>query len=632
MPTTSFVLTFPLGLGLALAGCGGAAGNGCPAAACTPDASPCHVGAIDCSTSAMACKDTGANAAAGMGCGVNEFCDGSGSCGDCTLGEVCTDGISPCHAGAIACDTGAPLCEDAGDLAEGTACTSGAIHGYCEAGACTPCTPPGAPCGDGGHCTDDGACVLTVMGSATITYWPEGGGSTDVGNCFGQEAEVFTPNAGGGYTLLAPTSGVCTPTNGTFTIPEEVPAGVYLLHFGGTQAYGNYYVETTRPTLDFGRDEAVRPDSNVVADTSTIVSFDSSGLDPWTPRSDTLDFACGNVGVALAVASSASGLEDFPAGATAGASVVDWKAEPLVDPAKGDTAWLYQMATRSAGAESYLAVTRAVELTGFELTDGTPLTVAAALAVVSPSGSIALTWDTTRFEALVVKANPTSAVGAHYLSVDAVQVPANPVKYTPTSAHVQLLSLSAEAGHADLALGVLPYGQFLGAPWKEVVSTSFDVHAETTAAGATNAATTYIGIYQQDPLPLTASLPIAPRLGPPLRPLVAGRDATLPQTGVTTLAALSWLAPSVGTPDVYAVTIMEVTLDADGKDTDVATVATFLTPRTRILLPPGVLALGHAYFAVIAALETPDVPYDSAPLRQGLSTVRAETGTAAFTP
>ena len=179
---------------------------------------------------------------------------------------------------------------------------------------------------------------------------------------------------------------------------------------------------------------------------------------------------------------------------------------------------------------------------------------------------------------------------------------------------------------------MLTYGQFLGAPWKEVVSTSFDVHADYTAAGAASAATVYIGIYQQDPLPLAASLPVAPRLGPPLRPLVAGHDATVPQTGVTTTAELSWLVPSVGTPDVYAVTIMEVTLDADGKDTDVATVAILLTPRTRILLPPGVLAAGHTYFAVIAALETPDVPYDSAPLRQGLSTVRAETGTATFTP
>jgi hypothetical protein len=101
---------------------------------------------------------------------------------------------------------------------------------------------------------------------------------------------------------------------------------------------------------------------------------------------------------------------------------------------------------------------------------------------------------------------------------------------------------------------------------------------------------------------------------------------------VTTTAELSWLAPSAGTVGFYAVTIEEITLDADGEDTDIVTVANFLTARTRILIPPGVLVAGHAYFAVIAALDTPDVAYDHAPLRLGLSTVRAETGTATFTP
>ena len=278
MSITSFILIFPLGL--ALSGCSGAAGDGCSGAPCTPDASPCHVGAVDCSTAAMACRDTGANAAAGTGCGVNKFCSGSGSCGDCTLGEVCTDGISPCHAGATACDTGAAVCEEAGDLAEGTACSERRHPRLLQGrGLHVLHARRARPAATVAPARAEGACVLTVTGSATITYWPEGGGSTDVGNCFGQQAEVFTPNESGGYTLLAPTSGVCTPTNGTFTIPAEVPAGVYLLHFGGTQAYGNYYVETTQPALDFGRDEAVRPDSNVVADTSTIVTFDSSGLE-----------------------------------------------------------------------------------------------------------------------------------------------------------------------------------------------------------------------------------------------------------------------------------------------------------------------------------------------------------------
>ena len=141
--------------------------------------------------------------------------------------------------------------------------------------------------------------MLTVAGSAKITLWQEDGGSTDVGNCFGQQAEVFTANDAGGYTLLAPTVGVCTATSYAFTIPEPVPAGAYLLHFFGSPAFGNFYDrDHATDQLDFGRDDqASRPDSNIVAGSSTKVTFDSLGLDPWTPGSDTLDIVRGNVGL-----------------------------------------------------------------------------------------------------------------------------------------------------------------------------------------------------------------------------------------------------------------------------------------------------------------------------------------------
>lgn len=629
-PITTLVLC-PY-LGLCLSGCAGDPAGCEPGLACAPTA-PCHLGAIACDTGAPRCLDTGVSGEAGKSCGVNQFCTAAGLCGACTLGEQCTSGIAPCHTGAVACETGAPACLDSGHVADGTACTSGDVAGYCAAGACTACAGVGADCGVGGHCTAEGACVLTVTGSARITYWPEGGGSTDLGNCFGQQAEVFSPSADGGYTLLAPTSGVCTATNGTFTIPQPVPAGVYLLHFSGTAAYGNFYVETTQSVLDFGRDQAGRPDANIVAGDLTPVTFEASALHAWTPQSDTLDFVCGNVGVELAVAGNAYGLTDFAAGATAGVTSVNWKAEPLLAPTKGDIAWLFQMTgvLADSGAR-YLMVSRAVRLGGFTTADGTPATVGAALEAVSPSGSVALDWATSEFEALVEAANPGYSGGAHFLAVHAVRGPAAPGESAPSSARVHLLSLTAQPGQPDLALGALRYGQFLGPPWTEVLSTKFEMHADYQATSAGSPAVSYIGIYQETPLPLPAGAAVTPRLGPPLRPLVAGRDATLPQAGVTAEATLSWLAPDKGVPDVYAVAIREVSLAADGESTELRTVATFVTPRTRIAAPPGVLHLGHRYFAVIAALSTSEVRYDRAPLRLGLSTVRAETGTAIFTP
>jgi hypothetical protein len=617
-------------VGGALAACSSSPPS-CAATACTPE-NLCHVGAEACG--ATTCVDTGANVEAGTGCGVNKFCTTEGACGDCTLGEVCTAGIAACHTGGAACSTGVAVCTDSGYVADGTACTDGAVSGYCAAGTCTACMSSGQACGMGGQCDAAGQCMLTVSGSARITYWLEGGGSTDVGNCFGQQVEVFTPTAGGGYTLLTPTSGVCTATNGTFTIPVSVPAGVYLLHFAGTAAYGNYYVETTQPTLDFGRDQAGRPDANLVANASTLVTFDSSGLRGWTPVSDTLNMVCGNVAMDLAIAGSAYGLTNFASGATTGSAVIDWKGQPLVDYAKGDVAWLYQLTSNatSAPAVPYLTVAAAGEIASLDITGLVPVTGATALEPVTASASIPITWATTQFEQLVTASNPGYTGGAHFLSVDAVQAPVIARGYVPASARVELMAMTAQPGQADLALGVLTYGRFLAPPWTEVLSTKFETHAVYTAPGATSSATSFLGIYQQQTLPLPAGASVTPVLGPPLRPLVGGLDATIVQAGVGTTAELSWLAPTTGTPDFYDVVLNEVVLDADGASTDVNPIASFLTARLRTVLPPGVLVAGHTYFAVIAALKTPVVSYDSAPLRLGLATVRAETGTASFTP
>lgn len=630
MATTRF---FGTALTLLSSGCGGDP-DGCETGApCAPEV-VCHLGSIACDTGSPVCVDTGASAPAGEPCGVNGFCTAGGDCGACTVEEACDEGIAACHLGGTSCETGTPVCVAAGLTAEGTACDSGDISGYCAAGVCTACPSVGADCGVGGRCAADGRCMLTVTGVARITYWPEAGEPTDVGNCFGQQAEVFSPDAEGGYELLAPTTGVCTATTGTFTIPEPVPAGRFLLHFAGTSAYGNFYVETTRAALDFGRDQGGRPDSNVVAGASTLVTFASSGLDAWSAGGDQLDFVCGNVGVELAVAGSALGLLDLAEGVSAGSSVVDWRARPLLDPQRGDVAWLYQLAVKPAGigALRYRTVTRAANLAGLAIDGLAPLSVSAPLQVVSQSASADISWSAGRFESLLVEANPGHAGGAHFLSIGAVLAPEGAGAYAPASARVELLSLTAEPGQGDLALGALAYGRFLGGSWEEVVSVGFETHTEHQALGATRTAASYVGIYQQDPLPLTGEIAIDPRLGPPIRPLVAGLDATVPQSGVGTSAELSWLAPKAGEPDYYAVTIKEVALDGDGLGTNLVTVALLFTPARRIVLPPGVLVAGRSYFAVIAALATPVVPYDQAPLRRGHSTVRAEAGTAAFTP
>jgi hypothetical protein len=124
--------------------------NACtPNVACTPT-NPCHNGITNCTTGSLQCTDQGTTVAPGTACGTNAVCDAAGTCNACTAGAACTP-ANPCHVGAIDCTSGAPVCVDTGtNLPDGTSGTCGANQ-VCSAGACSPCTS-GASCTPANPC------------------------------------------------------------------------------------------------------------------------------------------------------------------------------------------------------------------------------------------------------------------------------------------------------------------------------------------------------------------------------------------------------------------------------------------------------------------------------------------------
>jgi hypothetical protein len=159
--------------------CRSGACNTCVAnAACTP-ANPCHGGRIACGTGLPVCVDQNTDVAAGAICGANQVCDGAGTCVACVANAACTP-VNPCHAGAIGCATGAPVCGDTQvALSNGTACGTGQVCNggscvACVAGAtCTPsnpchfgstsCTTGSSVCGDTAVALSDGAACGTDL-------------------------------------------------------------------------------------------------------------------------------------------------------------------------------------------------------------------------------------------------------------------------------------------------------------------------------------------------------------------------------------------------------------------------------------------------------------------------------------
>jgi len=177
--------------------------------ACTPGGSACQAGVTSCELGYAVCAGPVTSASPGTSCGADLVCSDGGSCVSCQAGQACLL-PNPCHAGAIACGSGAPVCQDtAVSLSDGTGCGADLVcHGgacvTCVAGAsCVPANPchagatscatglstcqdsavalaNGASCGSDAVCRDGscGACVLGAACDGATGHAPPPGATT----------------------------------------------------------------------------------------------------------------------------------------------------------------------------------------------------------------------------------------------------------------------------------------------------------------------------------------------------------------------------------------------------------------------------------------------------------------------
>ncbi|MFO0584960.1 MAG: hypothetical protein U0229_22015 [Anaeromyxobacter sp.] len=154
----------------------GACGLCAKDAPCTPQSAPCHAGLIACASGLPVCNDTLANAAPGTSCGTNKVCNGAGVCGDCTAGVACTP-TNKCHTGLTSCGSGTSVCVDQGaNVAAGTSCGTNQVCS--PTGSCISCTP-GASCS-----TNPNACRSgTVACSTGAVVCQDGANRADGTGC-----------------------------------------------------------------------------------------------------------------------------------------------------------------------------------------------------------------------------------------------------------------------------------------------------------------------------------------------------------------------------------------------------------------------------------------------------------------
>jgi hypothetical protein len=157
----------------------------------------CHNGTLVCSGAAPTCMDANTNVAAGTACGTDMVCN-AGTCNACVAGMTCAVPGKPCTRGTIACNTGTPVCIEAGNQPNGTPCGSNMV---CANGSCAACSV-------------GTACQPTNPCHAGVTVCAPSIGCTDTGQSLANGASCGTDRVCNAGTCVSCSSGAsCQPTN-----------------------------------------------------------------------------------------------------------------------------------------------------------------------------------------------------------------------------------------------------------------------------------------------------------------------------------------------------------------------------------------------------------------------------------
>jgi hypothetical protein len=466
--------------------------------------------------------------------------------------------------------------------------------------------------GCGGQSPGEGpAPGAPVSGSRLNTYYQDDGTTlTTVAPDLAQTGLSAWVLESGGYREAPGSFG----PDGAWTIPG-VGAGSYLLQVTPPGLAPRYYQQSAR-AVDLGNELVGRP-SRLFATLSSPLTLSLTGLEPWATGDSVTVFSTGS-----RLASSATSTVNAIPSATAADFTIDLRGRPL--PAAGDLGWVLQWAQRTAGASAstYSVVTRTAALVSLAtMADGDVVTLAAPMSAPAVTGTVGLDLRRSEFAAAFPAMFPT----ARQLGTPGFTVSLRAYPRTLSSAlFAPLLTFTPPAGTTDLDLGTLTYPRPYPAWFTEVRVT--DVSYQQEVPGAFGAAG-FSGVFTLSRIEPLSGAPavIAPALGPPRLPLIAGRDLLRPQGGVGLTPTLAWSAPALGTATRYLVTINE--LSGGG----VASRASLTVFGTSVGIPPLVLVPGSVYYATILAVAEPN--FDPArPNRLTAPRDQVPLLTAPFTP
>jgi hypothetical protein len=387
--------------------------------------------------------------------------------------------------------------------------------------------------------------------------------------------------------------------------------------------------------LDLGWAELGRPDVAPIQN-PTDLTFALTGMAPWTDDDLIEMFSAG------AASFARFGAGDVESGApvagdTALSATIGWadQVQPnVISGAAGDVAWIDQLSAHVIGADEYYTLSRSYATRDLEQTDGTPSRLPAtgtAALVTPPTELLELDFRRSAFASTKTLVNPTATDYMGRLVVGAAPGYLEDGWYMQTVAPSLVFYTAAGPGmDTDLDLGLVAFGNPFPPTWGVFGVARWLFEVDFLLAGTTTPAQVFAQNLVVAPAWSFGAGPIAPRITPVRSPKLNGTlDATVAQTGVSTTPTVSWLAPTIGAPCSYSVSIFA--LVAHNTTTKRVYVTSILTGDTTLRIPPGVLESGQSYVFRIEATSGLADPTAN-PLRSAQETAEADLVTGMITP
>jgi len=482
--------------------------------------------------------------------------------------------------------------------------------------------------------------IVTV--NAVDTFWePTGAVQVPIISADSLDVSAVVPEPDGSLTVL---KGAATGA-GVFSI-AGVPAGNYWLAFGTPnllpQASSAYWTNTT--TFDAGRDIAGSPPVALSSTNQTNFAFSLSGLASvnvgtpvfFNPAIQTFAFSIGDpanttsVSATMGVASNidwskvgtaflaqyepatlgqlAIGVAG-PSATLSGLSFTNGTTNPITQSLQAGTATSYDVSVQ--GAQWASTFTGAAPATPSSYSSG--FYVQAEPFVSGVNAPTALNQVSDLVLAATVS-EPVQGLGFAFAQFTACDSPGFPARLVNTQPSIL----------TDVDLGTLQYDDSFPSTWTRAENFCEEAIVPVPVPGS--AATANFALVSGATVTPSGTA-LAPVVGPVQSPTINGASLFSAATLTATTPALSWSAPTIGSPYGYRVTVY-VLANPSGVPV-YETAGIFYTSQPSVTLPP--LSAGNTYVFSITALTDGTANVQTAPFRSSLPTGYASVVSAPIT-